>query len=472
MKVFKISVSALFCFMLIPTLGITFLFLQESKSDTVASKSTKKKRLSKKRRNSRKSVKGRSTGLDVKVADDETSIVDNSAPEEDSDDNYESLGEGMPMAPSEMNVRVVGVNESVTGILGKLGFSRGQIAEILSKDTLPLDFSVQKGARYVVSEYGDLASMDVRFYGDDGKASYMFSRGLEGGSVKRIESEKIETSTIHVEGKLKGSLFASIKKVIPDAGVSYQFFSAYAMDYELADCLKTGARFALDVEQKLSNGQFVGYGQVLSTSLEIKGQMVNRYFTRLSRYGAYIGEEPMTNKPYYSPVDYIQISSVYNPHRWHPRRHRYLPHQGVDFKMLKGEKIYAARDGVIVQKGRARASGKTIVIRHEDGSKAYYEHMSKYGKFKVGESVKTGEVIGYVGCTGYCTGAHLHFAIRNPDGEVVNPVFLTKPYTLADEPKVEIARAELETKRKIELAAKAGRSAPQADHSERRPANL
>src|SRR5215510_11534813 len=84
----------------------------------------------------------------------------------------------------------------------------------------------------------------------------------------------------------------------------------------------------------------------------------------------------------------------------------------LDFKMKKGTKIYAARDGVVIRvkedsdKGgwsrKYRPFGNNIVIQHADGSRAGYWHLQKDGALvNVGDTVKKGQVIGLSGKTGY-----------------------------------------------------------------------
>ena len=71
-------------------------------------------------------------------------------------------------------------------------------------------------------------------------------------------------------------------------------------------------------------------------------------------------------------------------------------------------------------------SGRHIIIRHSDGRKSYYLHLSVL-RVKVGERVKGGDIIGLSGNTGTTTtGPHLHFSIRNPFGICVDPLKLLR----------------------------------------------
>lgn len=88
-------------------------------------------------------------------------------------------------------------------------------------------------------------------------------------------------------------------------------------------------------------------------------------------------------------------------------------HNGIDIASSYGEPIKAALSGKIIAIGNCGryAYGKWIAVEHENALTTLYAHFSGYGAFKVGDKVKTGDIIGYEGSTGYSTGAHLHFGV-------------------------------------------------------------
>jgi len=97
-------------------------------------------------------------------------------------------------------------------------------------------------------------------------------------------------------------------------------------------------------------------------------------------------------------------------------------HAGVDIAVLKTDRVHAALDGVVVKTGYQESYGgygNVIVIRHRPGFVTLYAHLAAIG-VEPGERVARGELIGRAGCTGSCTGAHLHFEVR-VRGVPVNP---------------------------------------------------
>ncbi len=112
------------------------------------------------------------------------------------------------------------------------------------------------------------------------------------------------------------------------------------------------------------------------------------------------------------------ISSPYGP--------RCLPngdcsfHPGVDIAVPSGTPIRAAAAGTVIYSGWMDGYGNLVVIDHANGLATAYAHQSSIAAGN-GASVAQGQVIGYVGCTGYCFGPHLHFEVR-VNGDPVNPL--------------------------------------------------
>jgi len=100
--------------------------------------------------------------------------------------------------------------------------------------------------------------------------------------------------------------------------------------------------------------------------------------------------------------------------------------RALDFKVKKGTKICAARDGIVTAmredsdegglKQENLSDGNFISIRHNDGSVAYYWHLQKDGVMvNMGDTIKSGQWIGLSGNTGYSAFPHLHFEVQGYD---------------------------------------------------------
>jgi murein DD-endopeptidase MepM/ murein hydrolase activator NlpD len=98
-------------------------------------------------------------------------------------------------------------------------------------------------------------------------------------------------------------------------------------------------------------------------------------------------------------------------------------HAGIDIAVLRTDAVRAALPGVVTATGylpRYWGYGNVVKIRHERGVATMYAHLASM-KVKAGEWVERGEVIARAGCTGSCTGPHLHFEVR-VRGKLVDPL--------------------------------------------------
>ena len=90
-------------------------------------------------------------------------------------------------------------------------------------------------------------------------------------------------------------------------------------------------------------------------------------------------------------------------------------HKGVDFAAPGGTNIRAVASGVVTVSGWHYSYGNYVILDHGDGYRTLYAHMSAFA-VKQGDIVQQGQVIGYVGDTGYSFGCHCHFEMFGPGG--------------------------------------------------------
>jgi murein DD-endopeptidase MepM/ murein hydrolase activator NlpD len=119
---------------------------------------------------------------------------------------------------------------------------------------------------------------------------------------------------------------------------------------------------------------------------------------------------PIPGAPITSPFGY-RIHPIYGTSRLHT---------GIDFGAGTGTEIHAAESGTVVSAGPMGGSGTATIIDHGNGIATLYGHQSSIGVSE-GQRVSRGQVIGRVGCTGACTGPHLHFEVR-VNGTPVDPM--------------------------------------------------
>lgn len=125
----------------------------------------------------------------------------------------------------------------------------------------------------------------------------------------------------------------------------------------------------------------------------------------------------------YWPLDKILVTQYFGNTDFAIKTNAYngKGHNGVDFQAAPGTRVKAALDGVVMGAGdtdkvcKGASFGKWVLLRHHNGLSTLYGHLSLI-KAVEGQTVKTGDVIGYSGNTGYSTGPHLHFTVYASQG--------------------------------------------------------
>lgn len=91
------------------------------------------------------------------------------------------------------------------------------------------------------------------------------------------------------------------------------------------------------------------------------------------------------------------------------------PHTGIDIAAPTGTPLHPVAPGRVSYMGVLGGYGNLVILEHSDGLRTYYAHLSRFGGFGVGDAVGPLDTIGFVGCTGSCTGPHVHFETRIED---------------------------------------------------------
>jgi murein DD-endopeptidase MepM/ murein hydrolase activator NlpD len=127
-----------------------------------------------------------------------------------------------------------------------------------------------------------------------------------------------------------------------------------------------------------------------------------------------------------APLNYKRISSRFSLHRWDPVLHQVRAHLGVDYAARSGTPIKSIGDGNVIFMGREHGFGRMIKIRYDRHQVALYAHLNRYAHLQMHQFVHKGEIIGYVGESGWATGPHLHFGFY-VDGKPCNWLAMKMP---------------------------------------------
>lgn len=138
-----------------------------------------------------------------------------------------------------------------------------------------------------------------------------------------------------------------------------------------------------------------------------------------------------------APVQDISVSSKFG-NRVHPVTGEYKFHNGIDIPVPENTPVFSPLNGTVDKVLTNDVGGVQLIIQHDNGYRTGYAHLNER-VVKPGEKVFEGQVIALSGATGAVTGAHLHFTMKDPAGNFIDPEPLVKA---AKTPEYELIDAD------------------------------
>ena len=191
-----------------------------------------------------------------------------------------------------------------------------------------------------------------------------------------------------------------------------------------------GYHLALLYEEYYLNGKKNHAGNIVAA------EFTTRYHTYKAIRYSYPGAQPAYYTPngdsisaafLPAPLHYDRITSLFTYHRIDPVLHKDRPHLGVDFSAPEGTPVYAIGNGRVRYDGQYSGYGNTVMIDYGPKYMSLYGHLEKFAPgLYPGELVHRGQVVAYLGDTGWSTGPHLHFGIY-VNGVAENPLTVKLP---------------------------------------------
>lgn len=317
--------------------------------------------------------------------------------------------------------------ETVSSLLGDL-LTPKEIDTLvrMSKHVFPLH-RIRASRPYMIR------LQDGRFqrfeYEIDSDEKLIFSTGEEGFDVRR-EPIVYDIRTERISGTITNNLFETVEEINEKPELAMKLADIFGWDVDFILDIRTGDTFQAILEKRFRKGDWAGYGRILAAEFINQGK----------KHQAFLFEQKAGSPEYYgpngkslrrtflkAPLQFVRISSGYSRSRLHPIKKVRLPHPGVDYAAPTGTPVKAVADGVVTAEAYDKANGRYIKIRHQNGYESAYLHFSRFARgMKKGRRVKQGQVIGYVGSTGYATGPHLDFRVKRY-GKYVNPRKIRAP---------------------------------------------
>ena len=255
--------------------------------------------------------------------------------------------------------------------------------------------------------------------------------------VQRLPDDELVMAARRDE--MKSSLFSATDAVGLPEDIAIQLTDIFAEEVDFLRDLDQGYRCALVYEMNYQYG-LPRPGRILAAELRHANSMVSAfYFDVASGESGYFDPSGMdvnrTLSPVTtltagapaqgrvinamasfrrSPLEFSRITSAPAKLRYHPILKEWRAHRGTDYGAPIGTKVKATADGKVVFAGSKGGYGNLLILRHYDRFSTYYGHLDKFApSLNIGDRIRKGELVGYVGMTGLATGPHLHYELRD-----------------------------------------------------------
>lgn len=318
--------------------------------------------------------------------------------------------------------------EFFSTLMTRLGASQSDIYALDAKSKGVFDMRQIKVGYHYHAYYapGEPDTLAYVVYEKDNTSYVVFS--LRDSLSVQVFEKDITSVTDYVEVEINYSLWQDIVDSGAPALLAISLADIYAWSIDFFG-LQKGDSFRAVYEKTMCDGEILDVERVLYAEFRHGGDVFRSYWFDNGSGNYYWNEkgESMRKAFLRAPLSYTRISSGFTYSRRHPITRRVRPHTGIDYAAPTGTEVMSIGDGVVVFKGFKTAEGNMVKIKHNSVYTSAYLHLSRYARgLNVGDRVRQGEVIGYVGSTGYSTGPHLDFRIWK-NGTPINPLKMESP---------------------------------------------
>jgi len=319
-------------------------------------------------------------------------------------------------------------NEFFSTVLQRHGISYPRVIEAVNASKEIFDVRrLRQGNTYYTFKTKDSTNTTEYFIYHLNKTNYIKYDFRDSIMVSEHELQ-IRVDTNVALGVINSSLWVSFRNAGYDPMLSMELSDIYAWTIDFYG-LQKGDSYKVIYEKRYIDTTYIGLGKVLSSHFEHSSHNYKAYIFEQDSIEDYFDEEGGSLRRAFlkAPLRYSRISSRFSNSRLHPIYKIRRPHHGVDYAAPTGTPVNTIGDGKVIFIGRKGGFGKLIRIKHNGTYTTGYAHLSRYAKgLKVGNFVKQGVTIGYVGSTGAATGPHLDFRVYK-SGTPIDPLKMKSP---------------------------------------------
>lgn len=306
----------------------------------------------------------------------------------------------------------------------KLGLGYSEVMALL--DDLPdqrmlTHWRAGQSFDYQLGEDGRLLSLRMMKNTRDG---VLLERDSDRFAITSIERQGEPVQRLYA-GSVSGSFARSAQATGLNSGSVTELTKLLEKKLDFRRDSRRGDRFQVLVESDMIDGETLD-SRVLAVKYD--GERMDLTVVRNATDDNFYTPDGNSLDPAFARYPFegsYRLSSNYNPRRKHPVTGRISPHNGTDFAMPIGTPVTAPANGVVERVSNHHAAGRYIVIRHDNGYRTRYLHLSR-PLVNPGERVTMGERIALSGNTGRSTGPHLHYEVL-VNNAPVNAMTVTLP---------------------------------------------
>jgi murein DD-endopeptidase MepM/ murein hydrolase activator NlpD len=320
--------------------------------------------------------------------------------------------------------------DTAAAILQRMGVNNSQIALFLKNAPATKALIAVKPGKRIQAQVTGLGDLIwLRHFSNDGKMLQIDHQNNQ--FLVSKQAIKLDVHTVMKSGIIQNTLFnATDAADIPDA-IATQLADIFSTNIDFHQDLQQGDHFNLIYEMLEHDGEPIMTGRILAAEFINSGHTYRAILSDVGGKSAYYTPDgkPLKNAFLRSPVAFSRISSGFAM-RFHPILKKWKQHKGVDYAAPIGTKVMAIADATVDFVGQQTGYGNLIVLKHAGIYSTAYGHLSAFAKgLHRGEKVAQGDVIGYVGMSGWATGPHLHYEFRVA-GVPTNPLTAKMPSAL------------------------------------------
>lgn len=311
----------------------------------------------------------------------------------------------------------------------KSDLAPNEISEIYKASAPVYDLAKIKAGREIELIYDYKTNIFLRFVYKINNEEEVIVEKQGSDFIANISDIAYELKVVTKEGEIESSLYEAALTQDIDEKAIIAFAGAFEWTIDFAMDPRVGDSFKFIMEEKYLEGEYVRPGNILAAKYENDGKAFYAYyFSENEENTGYFDEKGNSAQKMFlkAPLAFKYISSGFTTGK------RYLKafdvstnHRAIDYAASMGTPIRSVGDGTITFAGWGGSYGNIVKVRHNGTYSTNYAHMSKMA-VKAGQRVKQGDVIGYVGSTGFSTGPHLHYEMVK-NGVKINPMLEVLP---------------------------------------------